>query len=178
VAIRLVGVAAVIAVVALYCLYTARRLDRLHSRMDAAAAALDAQLRLRCEAVEALAKVLGGDVGEQLGALAVATSQVSGLAHDREIVENALSVALTKLSVDQPAVFLSPSRAAIEVHDDALRAAYARRFYNDTVRDALVVRDRMAVRWLGLAGRAAHPAYFEVHDEELPTPAISVAKRA
>jgi hypothetical protein len=77
-----------------------------------------------------------------------------------------------------PAVFLSPSPAAAEVHDDALRAAYARRFYNDTVRDALVVRDRMAVRWLGLAGHAAHPAYFEMHDEELPTPAISVAKRA
>lgn len=177
-AVRLVGVAAVLAVVALYCVYTARRLDRLHSRMDMAAAALDAQLRLRCEAVAALAGELNGKPGEQLRRLATATSEVAGLAHDREIVENALSVALTQLSVDQPAIFLTPSQAAVEVHDDALRAAYARRFYNDTVRDALVVRDRMAVRWLGLAGHAPHPAYFEMHDEELPTPAISVAKRA
>jgi hypothetical protein len=178
VAVRLVGVAAILAVVALYCVYTARRLDRLHARMDAAAAALDAQLRLRCEAVVRLEAELPGKPGEQLRRLATATSEVDGLAHDREIVENALSVALTQLSGDMPAVFLSPSPAAAEVHDDALRAAYARRFYNDTVRDALVVRDRMAVRWLGLAGHAAHPAYFEMHDEELPTPAISVAKRA
>jgi hypothetical protein len=178
VAVRLLGIAAVLAVVALYCVYTARRLDGLHARMDAAAAALDGQLRLRCEAVLALATELGGKSGEQLRLLSVATSEVSGLAHDREVVENALSVALTKLSVDKPAVFLSPSPAAAEVHDDALRAAYARRFYNDTVRDALVLRDRMVVRWLGLAGHAVHPAYFEMHDEELPTPAISVAKRA
>jgi hypothetical protein len=177
VAVRLIGVAAVLAVVALYCLYTARRLDGLHARMDAAAAALDAQLRLRTQAVVALAAELRGKRGEQLRRLADATYEVTGLAHDREVAENALSVALTKLAVEQPAVFLSPSPAAAEVHDDALRAAYARRFYNDTVRDALVVRDRMAVRWLGLAGHAAHPAYFEMHDQELPTPAISVATR-
>ncbi|HVS67705.1 MAG TPA: NUDIX hydrolase [Mycobacteriales bacterium] len=177
-AIRLLGVAAVLAVVAMYCLYTARRLDRLHARMDAAAAALEAQLRLRREAVLELAGELPGSAGEELRALAVAAAAVAGLAHDREIVENEISVALTNLSVDKPDVFLSPSAAAIEVHDDALRAAYARRFYNDTVRDALVVRDRMVVRWLGLAGHAAHPAYFEMHDDELPTPAISVATQA
>lgn len=176
-AVRLLGVAAVLAVVAMYCLYTARRLDGLHTRKDVAAAALDAQLRLRCEAVLALADELGGPAGKQLRALAVAATEIAGLAHDREIVENELSVALTKLAQDQPAIFLKPGIAAVEVHDDALRAAIARQFYNDTVRDALVVRDRMAVRWLGLAGRAPHPAYFEMHDEELPTPAISVATR-
>lgn len=176
-AVRLLGIAAVLAVVAMYCLYTARRLDVLHARKDVAAAALDAQLRLRCEAVLALAEELSGSVGAELRALAEATAHVGGLDHDREAVENALSVALTRLSLEQPKVFLSPTAAAVEVHDDALRAAIARRFYNDRVRDALVVRDRRAVRWLGLAGRAAHPAYFEIHDEELPTPAISVATR-
>ena len=174
----MLGVAAVLAVVAMYCFYTAKRLDRLHARMDAAAAALEAQLRVRREAVVALAGELPGAVGEQLKALTTAAAEVDGLAHDREVVENEISVALTRLSVADPAVFLAPSAAAVEVHDDALRAAYARRFYNDTVRDALVVRDRMVVRWLGLAGHAAHPAYFEMHDEELPTPAISVATRA
>ncbi len=176
-AVRLLGVAAVLAVVAMYCRYTARRLDRLHVRKDVAAVALDAQLRLRCEAVLELARELRGGIGDELRALAEATSQVSGLDHDREVAENALSVALTRLAETRPTVFLSPSAAAVAVHDDALRAAIARRFYNDTVRDALVVRDRMAVRWLRLAGHAAHPAYFEIHDEELPTPAISVATR-
>ena len=56
---------------------------------------------------------------------------------------------------------------ATELHDEALRATFARRFYNDTVRDALVVRDRRVVRWLRLAGSAPHPAYFEMDDEEL-----------
>jgi hypothetical protein len=175
VAIRLLGVAAVLAVVAMYCVYTARRLDGLHARKDAAAAALDAQLRLRCQAVLDLARELPTPVGDELRRLALATAEVAGLDHDREVVENELSVALTRLSVERAKVFLSPSPAAVAVHDDALRAAIARRFYNDTVRDALVVRDRMAVRWLGLAGHAPHPAYFEMHDEELPTPAISVA---
>jgi hypothetical protein len=178
VAVRLLGVAAVLAVVAMYFVYTARRLDRLHARIDAAAAALDAQLRLRCDAVLTLARELRGADAKRLAALAVAAAEVSGLAHDREIAENALSAALTKLSVDRPDVFLSPSAAAVEVHDDALRAAIARRFYNDTVRDALVVRDRRTVRWLGLAGHAVHPSYFEMYDEELPTPAISVAPQA
>jgi hypothetical protein len=54
----------------------------------------------------------------------------------------------------------------------------ARRFYNDTVRDALVVRDKRVVRWLGLAGHAPHPAYFEMDDEELPAPQISLAWQA
>jgi hypothetical protein len=177
VAVRFLGVAAVLAVVAMYCVYTARRLDGLHTRKDVAAAAFDAQLRLRCDAVLALARELPGATGVELRMLAEATTHVSGLDHDREVVENALSVALTRLSLEHPRVFLSPSAAAVEVHDDALRAAIARRFYNDTVRDALVVRDRMAVRWLGLAGHAPHPAYFEMYDEELPTPAISVATR-
>ncbi|HVV76037.1 MAG TPA: NUDIX hydrolase [Mycobacteriales bacterium] len=177
-AIRVLGVAAVLAVVAMYCVYTARRLDGLHARIDAAAAALDAQLRLRCEAVVALAGELHGASGDRLRQLAAAAAAVNGLAHDREVVENALSVALTRLSVEKPAVFLAPSAAALEVHDDAMRAAIARRFYNDTVRDALVVRDRRTVRWLALAGHAAHPSYFEMHDDELPTPAISVATQA
>jgi hypothetical protein len=177
VAVRIVGIAAVLAVLAMYCYWSARRLDGLHARMDAAGAALDAQLRLRSAAVIALAAELPGAARDKLEALATATADVDGLGHDREIVENALSVALIQLATARPAIFLRPSRAAADVHDDALRATFARRFYNDTVRDALVVRDRRVVRWLGLAGHAPHPGYFEMQDDELPTPAISVAAR-
>ncbi|HWC35974.1 MAG TPA: hypothetical protein VG650_14270 [Mycobacteriales bacterium] len=175
--VRVIGFAAVLGVLAMYCYWSAHRLDGLHARIDAAAAALDAQLRLRSEAVVALAEELPAPTRERLLRLAAATTEVSGLGHDREIVENAVSVALIRLSVKHAGIFLDPSAAAIEVHDDSLRATYARRFYNDTVRDALVVRDRRVVRWLRLAGRAPHPAYFEMQDDELPTPAIPVATR-
>jgi hypothetical protein len=177
VAVRLVALAAVLAVIALYCVFTARRLDRLHARIDAAAAAFDAQLRKRTVAVAVLAEELPPAFAGSMRAALSATADVSGLAHDREVAENLLSRRLAHLADDQPRTFLAPTPAAVNVHDDALRASIARRFYNDTVRDALVVRDRRTVRWLRLAGHAPHPAYFEMDDEELPTPAISVARR-
>jgi hypothetical protein len=177
VAVRLIGLAAVLAVVALYCLYTARRLDRLHARMDAAAAALDAQLRKRSVTVAVLSDELPPAESTRLADAVSASLDVTGLAHDREVAENQLSRELARLVTERPAVFRSPSPAVVDVHDDALRASIACRFYNDTVRDALAIRDRRTVRWLRLAGHAPHPAYFEMDDEELPTPAISVATR-
>ncbi|HVW80392.1 MAG TPA: NUDIX hydrolase [Mycobacteriales bacterium] len=176
-AVRLVALAAVVAVIGLYCVFTARRLDRLHARMDTAAAALDAQLRKRCASVAVLADKLPPELARGLREAVSGALAVSGLAHDREVAENHLSGVLDRLAAHRPAVFLEPTPAAVDVHDDALRASIARRFYNDTVRDALVIRDRRTVRWLRLAGRAPHPAYFEMDDEELPTPAISVARR-
>jgi hypothetical protein len=177
VAVRVLGLAAVLAVVALYFVYTARRLDRLHARIDAASVALDAQLRKRCVSVAVLSDELAKPIAGRLRHAVSATLAVSGLAHDREVAENRLSRELAGLAEAQSQVFLSPTAAAIDVHDDALRASIARRFYNDTVRDALVVRDRRVVRWLALAGHAPHPTYFEMDDEELPTPAIPVATR-
>ena len=171
------GVAAILLDVALYFFYTARRLDRLHARIDAAGAALDAQLRKRCVAATLLSEELPEPSALRVTGAVLATLEVHGLAHDREVAENLLSRELARLADERPAVFLAPSATAVDVHDDALRASIARRFYNDTVRDALVVRDRRTVRWLGLAGRAPHPAYFEMDDEELPTPSNSVAKR-
>lgn len=177
---RAVAIAAILAVVALYCYYTARRLDRLHRRMDAAAAALDAQLRRRSAAAASLARSgeLPAADGNALAAVVEEAMARSGLSHDREVVENALSRVLADVAARHADLFLAPSPVAIDVHDEALRATIARRFYNDTVRDALVVRDKRAIRWLGLAGRAAHPTYFEMDDEELPAPKISVALRA
>lgn len=164
---------------ALYCYYTAKRLDRLHARVDMAAAALDAQLRNRAVATRDFLDT--GTVVETLErelrrALDEAES-CSGLGHDREVMENAVSRLLADVAEEQPRLFHAPTDAAVEVHDEALRATFARRFYNDTVRDALVVRDRRTVRWLRLAGTAPHPAYFEMDDEELPTPQDAVGAR-
>lgn len=175
----IVAALAVVAYVVWYALWTARRLDRLHARVDAAAAALHAQLVRRSSMVAAFGVVvpLNPEIALALASAASEASVMPGLGHDREVVENAVTRALTRAVADSPESFAEPSNAATEMHDEALRASFARRFYNDTVRDALVVRDRRVVRWLRLAGRAPHPVYFEMDDEELPVSRISVASR-
>jgi hypothetical protein len=167
----------VVACLALYAVLTARRLDRLHARVDAAAAALQAQLIRRDAAARRFAAgvPLPPAVAESLVAAALATESVAGLGHDREMAETAVTRALTEVVQRSPQSFESPTEAATQLHDEALRASFARRFYNDTVRDALTIRDRRVVRWLRLAGHAPHPSYFEMDDEELPLTRISVA---
>jgi hypothetical protein len=173
----LVAALGVVAVLVFYAMWTARRLDRLHARVDAAAAAFDAQLARRCHVVDAFSVVaqLRADVADALRRTADEAQAVSGLGHDREVAENAVSRALARAVSSAPGKFTEPSGSATELHDEALRATFARHFYNDAVRDALVIRDRRVVRWLRLSGRAPHPAYFEMDDEELPAPRISVA---
>jgi hypothetical protein len=172
-------IAAIVVVVylALYAVWTARRLDRLHARVDAAAAGLQAQLIRRDAAARQFAAnvALPASLAESLVAAALATESVAGLGHDREIAETAVTRALTDVVTGSPGSFEAPSPAAAQLHDEALKASFARRFYNDTVRDALTVRDRRVVRWLRLAGHAPHPSYFEMDDEELPLTRISVA---
>jgi hypothetical protein len=138
-------VAFALAVHAGYALWIARRLDRLHQRVDAAAAALDEQLRARAHA--ATAPPLAAAAG---GALAV-----EGLGRDREQAESALSRAIGGTDADETLVAANA------------RANYARAFYNDTVRDALVVRRRRIVRAFRLAGSARLPSFFEM-DEAAP----------
>jgi hypothetical protein len=161
----------------LYASWTARRLDRLHARVDAAAAALHGQLVRRASMAAAFGSVVPLDlqIAVALAGAASEASVVTGLGHDREVVENAVTRVLSRAVARSPESFTDPSHAATEMHDEALRASFARRFYNDTVRDALTVRDRRVVRWLRLAGRAPHPAYFEMEEEELPVSRISVA---
>lgn len=173
----LIAAVVVVGLVALYALRTARRLDRLHARVDAAAAGLTAQLLRRA----AMAGAFGASVSLKpeaaaaLASAARAAAETPGLGGDREVAETAVTRALLQAAASSPESFTTPSPAATEMHDAALRASFARRFYNDTVRDALAVRDLRVVRWLRLAGHARHPAYFEMADAELPTAQISVA---
>ena len=148
-----IGLLAVLHV--LYSLWTARRLDRLHARVDAATAALDRQLRHRAEA--ALAAGGGrGAAGRDLTEAATAALATSGLGHDREAVESALS-----------RVLQSSADVDGALADAMTRAVFARRFHNDAVRDALTVRRRRIVRWFHLAGTARLPSFFEM-DEAVP----------
>lgn len=172
---QIIAALAILAVVALYLVWLARRVDRLNARVDTAAAGLDAQLaRRRLEIASfAAASSLPAPVGERLEAALASLAAVAGLGSDREVAENGLVRALAAAAAQAPEFFTTT--AADEVYDETIRARLARGFYNDAVRDALVVRDRRLVRWLHLAGRAPHPTYFEMVDEELSLPAFPVA---
>lgn len=169
-----IAVVCILAVLGLYLLGTAQRLDRLHARVDAAGAAFDAQLRRRSAAVLSFVAAVSLDpvLVESLLDAARDAQHVPGLGHDREVVEHGVTRALGWIVAKAPESLANRSAAASELHDEALRASFARSFYNDAIRDALVVRDRRIVRWLGLAGHAPHPAYFEMDDEELPVSKI------
>jgi hypothetical protein len=172
--VEIVAVLCIAAILGLYLLGMAQRLDRLHARVDAAGAAFDAQLRRRSAAAASFATAVSLDPAlvESLQDAARDAHAAAGLGHDREVVEHAVTRSLAWVVAKSPEALTSRSAAATELHDEALRATFARSFYNDTVRDALVVRDRRIVRWLRLAGRAPHPAYFEMDDEELPVSKI------
>ena len=163
---------AVLLLLAVYGYWTARRLDRLHARLDAAAAALDAQLRARAEAAARFAA--DGDLPREavagLAYSAEVAAEAPGLGHDREVAENALSRALTKVTEKAGA-----DAAGFALADAVTRASFARRFHNDAVRDVLVLRKRRIVRYLRLAGRAPLPAYFEMVEPAALISQVSVA---
>jgi hypothetical protein len=163
---------AVVLLLVLYGFWTARRLDRLHARLDAAVAALDAQLRARAEATARFAA--DGDLPrDAIAGLALAAevaAEAPGLGHDREVVENVLSRALTAVTEEA-----GVDAAGFALADAVARASFARRFHNDAVRDVLVVRKRRIVRYLRLAGRAPLPAYFEMVEPAALISQVSVA---
>jgi len=144
-----------------YSMWTAKRLDRLHQRVDAARGALDAQLRQRAEAALAFAGPARSAPARDLASAARLALEVRGLGHDREAAENALTRALQTAGDSSLA-------------DVTVRTAFARRFHNDAVRDALVVRRRRVVRLFHLAGSARMPSFFEMDDTVLQRRTIEV----
>jgi hypothetical protein len=163
--VAVVALAVILAVV--YLFWTAGRLGRLHARVDAAAAALDAQLARRAGVARALA-VSGGLPGPgavELAERARAARDAVGLGADREAAENALSRAL------HAAFTVAGELDAPELDAAARKVVLARRFYNDAVRDTLDRRQRVIPRTLHLQGSAPAPAYFEIDDTALPAAA-------
>jgi hypothetical protein len=144
-----------------YVTWTAGRLDRLHARVDASWAALDAQLVRRAAAARALV----GHVPDPLAAHALEVAAhvaVDADEHDRETIENDLSRAL------RAAVPLMPTAAPLEeLQSAASRVALARSFHNVAVKDTRSVRWRRIPRLLRLAGHRAMPTYFEIDDTAL-----------
>lgn len=175
----------VLLALAWYLSYTAARLDRLHTRVEGALSALDAQLVRRAEATLELANsgeldpasslIMAGAASESLerqndvpsedpldganfGERAAVESDLSG----------ALAIALTAEVVEELRARDAVAAAALDrVVAAGRRVQYARRFHNSAVADVQRVRAKLLVRAFRLAGHAVRPTMVEF-DDALP----------
>jgi hypothetical protein len=154
----------------LWVTFTLTRLDRLHARVDAAQAAMDAQLVRRAAALLYVAESPDSNLPDEIrvGYERVATRALTAAEADaaRENAENAVGRAVRELA-GRP----EPLRAdaAGELQEAAARVLIARRFYNDAVRDTRALRARRLPRLFRMAGRRAMPQFFDI-DDTLPAP--------
>lgn len=184
----LVVAVAAAALVVSWCVSRARRLDRLHVRLDAARAALGGALERRAAVAVRIADgapppaparprdpadttplpAVPPDAVPLLRAAALSARRGArpagaalGEVAGREDAESALTRALA--TVDR-------GRLGPRVHEELVDAeqlvVLARRVHNDAVRDTLALRSRRLVRWLRLAGTAPEPVYFDIAEPE------------
>lgn len=159
----------VLVVVGFYLSWTAGRIDRMHGRVEAARAALDAQLVRRSSvALElATADVLDPAAAVLIAETAHAAREAGPAARDQ--AESDLSGVL-RAALDQPRQCEDLARTARgrllldELETASRRVVMARRFHNDAVRATRAVRRKRHVRYLRLAGHAAMPSTFEFDD--------------
>ena len=162
----LIVVAAIL--IGVYVSWRAGRLDRLHARVEAARAALDAAL-VRRSAV-ALELSAGGLLDPATSLL------IAGAAHDAraagepdERAESDLTRAL-RAALSQPGFRTALAARAggdellAELEAAAHQVFLARKFYNDAVAATRSARRRWLVRLLRLAGGAPMPEFFEIDD--------------
>lgn len=157
----------------------AGRLDRLHHRIDLAGASLDAQLVRRARAAEALAT---SGLIDPASAIVLARAASNSRNADpldpveRGIVESEMSRDLRAVFDDPEAVAeLRSSPEGQELVGDLATACtqvtMARRFLNDGVQAARLLRAGRLVRLFGLAGSAPAPTSVEMDD--LAPPALA-----
>lgn len=156
--------------VGVYLSWTAGRLDRLHARIDAARAALDAQLLRRASVAQELATSGVFDPAASMVLYDAAHHARQAEEDQREVAESELSQALRAVFDDRAqleAVRAVPGGAesAGELTAAVRRVPMARRFHNDAVRAARALRRHRKVRWFRLAGHAPFPLAFEMDDE-------------
>ncbi|KRV50349.1 hypothetical protein AQ490_14720 [Wenjunlia vitaminophila] len=160
-----------------YLSWTAGRLDRLHSRIDASRAALDAQLLRRASVAQEVAT--SGLLDPAASIVLYQAAQAARQADDeqREVAESELSQAMRAVFGEEEQLEALRSvpggeEAIRELSAAVRRVPMARRFHNDSVRAARAVRRHRLVRWFRLAGYAPFPMTFEM-DDESPTPLYS-----
>ncbi len=165
-------VVAVVAMTGVYVSWRAGRLDRLHTRVETARAALDAALVRRSSVALEIASS---------GLLDPAASLLlADLAHDarsaqsgRELAESDLTRALrTVFSGPDFRDSVEPGQGAdemvAELESTAQQVFIARKFYNDGVAVTIAARRRPLARTLRLAGGAPLPEFFEIDDAVAP----------
>ncbi|MEW2254242.1 hypothetical protein [Streptomyces sp. NPDC047869] len=165
--------------VGVYLSWTAGRLDRLHVRMDAARAALDAQLLRRASVTQELATSGVLDPAASIVLYEAAHAARQAEEDQREVAESELSQALRAVFEDPRQVEVvrdapGGDEAACELAEAVRRVPMARRFHNDAVGAARRLREHRKVRWFRLAGHAPFPLAFEMDDE----PPAALVERA
>jgi hypothetical protein len=162
----------VVAILGVYVSWRAGRLDRLHNRIEAARASLDAALVRRSSVALELASS---------GLLDPATSLLlAGAAHDARSAQDGQELPQSDLTRALRAVFGQPgfrsslnSRGADELLSELEGAAHqvflARKFYNNAVATTRAARRRPLARVLRLAGTAPMPEFFEIEDSLVGT---------
>jgi hypothetical protein len=151
----------------------AGRIDRLHHRIDLARASLDAQLLRRARAAEALATSgLLDPASAIVLAQAASRSRNTDPADSVEagIVESEMSRDLREVFADQQAVdeLRSVPEGEELLQDLAAscrQVTLSRRFLNDGVQAARLLRQGRLVRLFRLAGNAPRPQMFEMDDQ-------------
>jgi hypothetical protein len=166
----LIWILVALVAIGLYLSWTAGRLDRLHARIDAARAALDAQLLRRASVAQELATAGVLDPAASIVLYEAAHAARQAEEEHREIAESELTQALRAVFAEAQQVegvreAPGGEETVRELAEAVRRVPMARRFHNDAVRAARAVRRHRKVRWFRLAGHAPFPMAFEMDDE-------------
>ena len=182
---EVVIVVAIVLFLGVYVSWRAGRLDRMHTRLDAARAALEVTLVRRSSVVLELASSGFLDPATSL-LLADAALEARGDSEPASVEWSQLELASSRLAQTElaqsnlsralRAAFAQPGvRASLAGQDSApellaeLEAAahqvlVARKFYNTAVAVTREARRKPLVRVLRLAGKAGLPEFFEMDD--------------
>lgn len=162
-------VSAVVLGVALWLLWSAQRLDRMHHRIDLARASLDAQLLRRSGAALELATSGTLDPARSLLLVDAAHEARAAEVEDFESAESDLSETLRAVLSDADEVRSLQADTDVgplldELAADARKVELARRIHNNVVVSARTLRSRRRFQWLRLAGRAPVPGTVDLDD--------------
>jgi hypothetical protein len=155
--------------IGVYVSWRAGRIDRLHTRVDMAQAALDATLLRRSSVALELATsgLLDPATSLLLASAVHGTKDITS--RPRDLAESDLTRAL-RAAFSQPdfRASLNDKEGADELLAEVEAAAHqvflARKFYNDVVAATREARRRPLARVLRLSGRAKAPEFFEMDD--------------
>jgi len=154
----------------LWLSWTANRLDRMHHRIDVARASLETQLLHRSGTALELATSGALDPARSLLLVDCAHQARAAAPRDFESAESDLSEALRAVFADGDEILELNRDPAVgelltELARDCRKVVLARRFHNDVLVSARVLRSRRRVRWLRLIGRAANLETVDLDDE-------------